>query len=188
MYNGRIDMTSEKLIDLKNKLVNNEISTEEALDILYTKKTRSWHTKEWKTLRDKILKDACEQCGSTEVLTIQHIWHPRDYKTMRSDILQKYNTERGHNPYDIEREIAFTIIDESLRYNSLADTKTFCNRCAFMWDEKGMDLCPVCKTNYKKFYHSMCMDCTKEENRKNGNNNATNERLVKILDKIRKNS
>ena len=39
----------------------------------------AWSTKEWKEKREAILKDACEQCGSTKPpLVVQHFWHPSD--------------------------------------------------------------------------------------------------------------
>lgn len=38
---------------------------------------RLWGTPEWKELRQRLIKDACEQCGTIEgPMTLQHLWHP----------------------------------------------------------------------------------------------------------------
>lgn len=59
----------------------------------------------------------------------------------------------------IEKETIVTVIDEYVRYISLEDTITFCKKCAFLWDKKGMNLCPICKSKYKKIYYDKCSDC-----------------------------
>src|SRR5690606_9606495 len=40
---------------------------------------RSWHTKDWKDRRKKLLKDKCKLCNTHEGLKIQHLSHPRKY-------------------------------------------------------------------------------------------------------------
>ena len=59
-------------------------------------KYQPWETKEWKERRAKILKDACECCGSTENLMIQHGWKPESYKELwnKSKILIE---SQGHH-------------------------------------------------------------------------------------------
>ncbi|MDB4890470.1 MAG: hypothetical protein JWL61_2325 [Gemmatimonadetes bacterium] len=38
---------------------------------------RLWGTPEWKELRQRLIKDACEQCRTDEgPMTLQHLWHP----------------------------------------------------------------------------------------------------------------
>jgi hypothetical protein len=53
-------------------------------------------------------------------------------------------------------------LDENIKYLSFEDTKTFCKKCAFNYDKRGMDLCPKCKVNYKKIQYETCVDCLPE--------------------------
>lgn len=258
-------MTEDQLIKLREEIVQSKIEPKEAGEILFSNKTRAWRTKEWKKKRDKLIKDRCEQCGSKEVLTLQHTCHPRDYGTIKKEICIKYGQlinekypleslvnekevvryfkknidkeERDVCPScssinislrktlspkykcnrckglfeapirkiipifiddrkegksqevntitfsslewkiykeksrellfeeygeQIEKEILITTIDEYLRYISLEDTVTFCKKCAFLWDKKHMNLCPICKIKYKMIYHKTCYDCRKK--------------------------
>jgi len=36
-------------------------------------------------------------------------------------------------------------IEVHKRYISMEDTKTYCKRCAFLWDRKRLKVCDVCK-------------------------------------------
>jgi uncharacterized paraquat-inducible protein A len=56
----------------------------------YILKKISWHTKDWKERREAIIKDKCEQCGSTDTLTLQHFSHPRNYKEIQRSTFQHY--------------------------------------------------------------------------------------------------
>ncbi|NNU78177.1 hypothetical protein [Clostridium estertheticum] len=255
-------MTKDQLIKLREDIIHNEIEPKKAGEIVYLNKIKSWHTTEWKKKRSTLLKESCEQCGSKEILTIQHTWHPRDYGIIKRDICGKYgqlinekytvedliNEKEVENYFNIninqqekeicikcgsvnisarktlspkyrcnhckelfeapvkkllpifiddrkqeilqemnvvtyselswkiykekckellfkeygeqiEKETIITVIDESLRYISLADTVTFCKKCAFIWDKKGMNICPICKTRYKKICNRTCYEC-----------------------------
>jgi len=62
-------LTYEEIISLRNKLLNDEISPKNAHELYFNdtnENIRHWHTKDWKERRDKIIKDKCEQCGSTK--------------------------------------------------------------------------------------------------------------------------
>jgi hypothetical protein len=48
------------------------------------------------------------------------------------------------------------------RYKSCEETATFCQKCAFLWDMKRMNLCPKCKVHYKQFRFPYCFSCSKE--------------------------
>jgi len=51
------------------------------------KRYEPWKTsKIWKENRKKKLKSACECCGSTKKLTIQHSFHPRSFKKIVDDL------------------------------------------------------------------------------------------------------
>lgn len=255
-------MDIEQLKNLKEQVIEGSIDLTAAKDLLYSKNKRSWHTKEWKVNRDKLIKDCCEQCGSSETPTLQHTWHPRDYGSIKREITYKYGgiirekytvedlvsddevfgyftnnilkeeklvcpecssyslsirktispkyrcikckhefenpvkkvlptfiddrietvgnelhvithsslkldiyKERCNEIRDkeyanlIENETIITSIDESIRYLLFIDTITLCKKCAFLYDVKGLNLCPICKSKYKKIYNDRCMDC-----------------------------
>ena len=75
-------LTYIELIELRNKLINNEIGIEAAKNEYwkdFNKGQRSWHTKDWKERRAKIIKEKCEISNSKEALTLQHLSHPKKY-------------------------------------------------------------------------------------------------------------
>lgn len=75
-------MTYAEAIELREKLEKGEITLDRAKEICFSdtkENKRSWHTKDWKERRSAIIGDKCEQCGSTEKLTIQHLSHPEKY-------------------------------------------------------------------------------------------------------------
>jgi len=179
---------------------------------------RVWHTKEWKELRDKLIKDKCEQCGSTEKLTLHHIWQPPSmgalecsiaktmfnywFHNMDSDALGRYSkmaqeavgqslnddtltreektslqkqweisrdecvSDFAFNEFrkDKKEEIHAKVVEQNKedfkRYMSGKDTVTFCNKCAFLWDEKGQKLCPKCKKHHYDIKTGMCAICS----------------------------
>ena len=50
-------MTYEEILLLREKLTNDEISSEKAKELYFAEKQLSWQTKDWKERRDKIIKD-----------------------------------------------------------------------------------------------------------------------------------
>ncbi len=255
-------MNIEDLKTLKEKIIKNiEIDLEEVKEKVYEyKKKKSWNTKEWRSRRENLIKEKCEQCGSTDNLYIQHTWHPRRYSDIKRDISKKYGDilrekypiddlvrdseilsyihieykyirraccpicksiniveqktlkpkykcnkckERFESvkvieilvpkysstvvrktyeqiklnvkkkiykekikklkeelyQYDIEKETLLELINDNIRYLSMEDVKTYCKKCAFLEDIRGLDLCPICKKNYKKTYYEKCYEC-----------------------------
>ena len=75
---------------MKEKVSNDEISYKDAKELYFKDIERSWHTKDWKERRDTIIKDKCEQCGSTETLTLQHFSHPRKLNEIQYSTFQQY--------------------------------------------------------------------------------------------------
>lgn len=59
----------------------------------------------------------------------------------------------------IGREAVLISIELHQRYMSGERTKTFCKKCAYLWDVKQQTLCQVCKTNYHTFYETKCSVC-----------------------------
>lgn len=88
------------LEQIKTALLNNEMSYDEAANLIYDNKKKPWHTKDWQEKRMQLIKDNCEQCGKSQPpLVLQHMWHPHSYK----DIIR----EVYHSKY-------FPIVDQEL--------------------------------------------------------------------------
>ena len=51
-------------------------------------------------------------------------------------------------------------IELSRRYLSFSDTVTFCKKCAFLWDEKGVRLCVRCGENWHSRLYNECKKCS----------------------------
>lgn len=86
-------LTYNELIDIREKLANNEITIVLAKELCrkdYAEGKRSWHTDDWKHRRTSIINDKCEICTSTETLTLQHISHPKKYYEHENDVTSKY--------------------------------------------------------------------------------------------------
>ena len=76
-------LTLSEIIHLKENLLLGQMTLESATELYwnnYEKGKRSWHTKDWKERRNKIIKDSCEICDGTEILTLQHLSRPKKLK------------------------------------------------------------------------------------------------------------
>jgi len=63
--------------------------------------------------------------------------------------------------YEIIRQE--TIRQQKLAYENYlkgADTKTFCKKCAYLWDIRGKKLCSKCKEHYYSFEYQTCYECS----------------------------
>ncbi len=99
-------LTYNERIELREKLANGEISLEFAKGLYwkdYKEGQRSWHTKDWKERRAKILKEECEICDSTDTLTIQHLSHPKKYSDCEREITRKYTQIFKETNSDIDK-------------------------------------------------------------------------------------
>lgn len=112
-------LTYNELIDLRSKLANDEIPLELAKE-LYWKDfkggKRSWHTKDWKERRAKILKEKCEICDSTNTLTIQHLSHPKKYADYEREVTRKYTQISKEINSDIDKSEFRKYIVENYDY------------------------------------------------------------------------
>lgn len=141
-------MTYNEIIRLKEKLANEEISLELAKELYwknYKKGQKSWHTKDWKGRRNKILKQRCEICDSTDTLTIQHHFHPKPYSDYQKEITRKYTQ----------------ILKEN---NSVIDISEFKKHIIANYDYIAIPLCPHCGDNrpirrVRKTPHYRCAKC-----------------------------
>lgn len=62
---------------------------------------KPWHSKEWKEMRNKIIGDSCEQCGSTKKpMVLQHFDHYKDLpkKPSKSSVVWSLMLEREAFP------------------------------------------------------------------------------------------
>lgn len=50
-------------------------------------------------------------------------------------------------------------IEDHKRYISMEDTKTYCKRCAFLWDKKRLKVCDVCKDKLIPLSMHACIEC-----------------------------
>lgn len=265
-----------KTLELKHELENNTTDFVQFYNDFFNNMpdTKIWYYAEWKTARDKLIKDKCEQCGSTIKLTLQHMWQPmsigyhmdwarsdilRDYDlscepgmeierivsleelmeyksrdsrsiyienacpncgstgyTARKTKLPKYRCNRCKHEFDTPSTMEYeTILDditnaipeeytlcveqtrlskyrwqmyheritsmtlekykqeiyrlallnyigEYIRYWSMVDTVTWCNKCAYMYDKHNKVLCENCGKNYRERHYDLCSECYKK--------------------------
>jgi hypothetical protein len=84
-------MDTAAQLALKTALEQHEITWQAALAQLTANPPKPWHTAEWAVLRERLLGDRCQECGSTDPpFVLQHLWHPKPFKVIESLIHQKY--------------------------------------------------------------------------------------------------
>lgn len=89
-------------VDLKRRLLADEMSWQEALQIITSLRSPPWQSKEWKTKRVLFLGERCEQCGTDDPpLVLQHLWHPTRTSQIFYDLRRKllnewYEWQRDH--------------------------------------------------------------------------------------------
>ncbi len=68
--------------EIRAKFEAGEITWEQVF-VLLERAPKPWESPEWKARRDKLLKEKCEGCGSTEPpLYAQHHWHPMRFSEL----------------------------------------------------------------------------------------------------------
>lgn len=143
-------LTYSERIELRQKLINGEISLELAKELYWKdwkEGQRSWYKKDWKERRAKILK---EKCDSTDTLTIQHLSHPRKYSDYEKEVIRKYTQ----------------IFKET---NSEIDKSEFKKYVVSNYDYIAVPLCPNCGDNrpnmrVRKLPQYRCSVCKYEFN------------------------
>ena len=101
-------LTYDELIELRDKVLNNEIGVELAKEQCWKELKegqRSWHTKDWKERRLQFIKEKCEICDSTETLTLQHKSHPKKYNEYLREITRAYTNNYINNNSEIDKTI-----------------------------------------------------------------------------------
>lgn len=142
-------MNIKQLEEIKEKIINNEIDIEVAKEEIFKYKNKNlWHTKEWKELRCKLLKDKCEQCGESENLVMQHKSHPRTYGIIKRDISSEYAKK----------------LKEKYKVDELVKQSEVLTYITLNYEYREKYGCPICesvnikeyKTKYPKY---MCNRC-----------------------------
>jgi hypothetical protein len=70
------------------------------------------------------------------------------------------------NSDEIERKAFLIYLNDNIKYLSFVDTITACKKCASNYDLNRMELCPICRKNYKGIEYQSCVPCLPEEKRK----------------------
>ena len=92
---SKSDETYSTVEKIRSAFLKGELSSREAVDEFAKKQTqKAWHTKGWRALRQKLIKDKCQQCGTSETpMVLQHMWHPDTLSHTIRDITRKYEHE-----------------------------------------------------------------------------------------------
>ncbi len=89
-------LTLDEITKLKHSIEKGDTSIEDAKILCWgdnKEGKRSWHTKDWKYRRSKMLKGHCEICQKDDSLVIQHLSHPRKYTEIRTEIAKEFTKE-----------------------------------------------------------------------------------------------
>jgi len=144
-------LTYMELIELRKKLANEEISLENAEELFwrdFKEDKRSWHTKDWKERRAKVIKDKCEICSSKEALTLQHLSHPTKYNEHKKVVTKEYT--RSY-----------------IESNPTVDKDEFSLHIKKNYEYIPVPLCPNCESRYpnertRKTPRYLCTVCRDE--------------------------
>ena len=126
-----------------------------AIGVTYRKRTKDWRCNRQRHgvpcghVFDQPAKVAAPTAQSRRnaASANQQLW--------QADRAEFWEAERGA----IYRETVLQTIEDHLRYLSLADTATFCKRCAFNWDENKVRLCTRCQLNWQPLDAPSCRAC-----------------------------
>lgn len=108
----------EKYLEIKSLLINDSITYGEAF-VRIKNLSKPWHTKHWEQMRQKHLKDKCENCGTSESpLVIQHTKQPTEFNVLRNKIRDKYIDYEKIKEEVIKNDITEWVVKDYLEQNS----------------------------------------------------------------------
>lgn len=103
------------LDQIEQALLQDKITYLEAGEIIYNSSKKPWHTKEWQEKRNQLIKQACEQCDSTEKpQVLQHLWQPRSYKSVVREKYQEY-LNNIKDKYAVNEIISIEMVDNYIK-------------------------------------------------------------------------
>ena len=140
-----------ELIELRNRLVNDEITLEYAKAKCwegFKEGKRAWHTKDWKERRSEVILDKCQICSSKETLTLQHLSHPKKYIEHLKDVKNASAKEHIDSNPVLDRTEFWMYILENYNY-------------------QPVPMCPNCtrknpNRRERKVPHYLCTECRNE--------------------------
>lgn len=124
-------LTYKERTELRDKLTSGEIGIEFAQEQYwkdFKEGNKSWHTKDWKERRDKLIKEKCQICNSNETLTLQHLSHPKKYSDYLTEIRRIYTKNY-------------------IETNPKIDKAEFGNHILNDYDYTPTPFCPNCKNS-----------------------------------------
>lgn len=94
-------------LELKEKLLADEINWRDALAAITSSRTPPWKTKAWKVKRDALIANQCHQCATTEPpMVLQHTWQPKPisqlFKDIRNNHIDEWNDWIVKHPIKID--------------------------------------------------------------------------------------
>jgi len=145
-------LTYDELLKLRDKLVNDEVSINFATELYwrdFEEGKKSWHTKDWRERRAKVLKDKCEICNSNNTLTLQHQSHPRKYNEYLIDVTRQYARDYISTNISIDKHEFIDYIGKNYDYQPVP----LCPKCTFSNPRRRMTklpqyVCTVCKHEF----------------------------------------
>ena len=146
--------------------------------------TKPWQLKKWRVARAEHIKDKCEICGSTKVITLHHRhralqfweirvgikdflrtgywWFPNIIPPPTPEVLQACKSTLNLPDKELIKKIATVITKEQYKkYLTCEDTITLCKSCHFKV-EKGLVLCRICHKNWHSPHYDCCFECLPE--------------------------
>jgi len=128
----------EEYLEIRLLLINGSIDYKEAFERI-KKLPKAWTTKHWKELREKHLKDKCENCGSSEQpLVIQHTKHPAAFSNHYDKLMSNYVDYEMIKNEAVKKYSNKSVIDKYLKTNSIV--KDSCPICGIITVRKNMRL------------------------------------------------
>ena len=82
------------------------------------------------------------------------------------------------NSERIRKQAIIIAIKHFIEYISLKNTQTYCKKCAFLLDKKGLILCSECKKNYHSFFYEQCYECYSGEKWDSNKNHLSDIGLI----------
>ena len=72
-----------------------------------------------------------------------------------------YNLQYADMAESFNVQATLHVLELFERYLSGEGTGTFCRKCAFMWDQNGLRLCHMCRTEWHKHHEPACIVCVR---------------------------